>query len=70
MFVNGQYGKVLTSYTLCTYLIIMIIIYIYILQGDVQTAVSMYTVLSNKIKQQIPVDEETLEGWMTAYIGM
>ena len=42
----------------------------YNIQGDVQTAVSMYTVLSNKIKQQIPVDEETLEGWMTAYIGM
>ena len=49
---------------------VSIIYVIYILQGDVQTAVSMYTVLSNKIKQQIPVDEETLEGWMTAYIGM
>lgn len=36
-------------------------------QGDVQTAASMYIVLGNKVKGHI--DEEVLEGWMSAYIG-
>ncbi|XP_067934537.1 GATOR2 complex protein WDR24-like [Watersipora subatra] len=36
--------------------------------GDVQTAVSMYIVLGSKIKSHI--DEEVLEGWMTAYVEL
>ena len=32
-----------------------------------QTAVSMYIVLGSKIKSHM--DEEVLEGWMTAYLG-
>lgn len=32
-----------------------------------QTAVSMYIVLGNKVKGRM--DEEALEGWISAYIG-